>query len=145
MKVRVGFVSNSSSSSFVLFGVKVGTKLTKDLCINIMKAYGYDFEAVLEEKCEFGETFKESDVRDVFSEFEFDVFQVNEDLVIISDTECGAPPNSVYIGRRIDADPYEGSIDGIVTIQEVGQIIDGINKKLGTNYQGEIIIGTRMT
>lgn len=57
MKLRVGFVSNSSSSNFIVFGVKISTseaeKLAKDLNVDLGKYndpydYGYDLAKKLD-------------------------------------------------------------------------------------------------
>ena len=49
MKVRQGFVSNSSTSSFVLFGAKIGKKLDDKLEEKIMEVFGFDWRKAADE------------------------------------------------------------------------------------------------
>lgn len=84
MKVRSGFVSNSSSSSFICIGYlidKDSTDKTRE-----------DFIRLLNSK-------------ETIEKYE-DLWEVNyeAEIGVFDNTEDGAPPGKIMIGKRVDVD-----------------------------------------
>ncbi len=149
MKIRSGFVSNSSSSSFVLFGVKIGTELTEDLMKEIMEAFDFDWEKEipkLQKQREKSSWYKDGDHKVDVDEVFCDTFRYGvmnkKGLDIISSSDDGAPDNTVYIGKSIHHSEEDGT--QIIDFSELPDIIKDIQKRMKTKQKGEIIIGTRM-
>ncbi len=126
MKIRTGFVSNSSSSSFILYGY-IFDKNT-DVLSDIMNKLGYDVDVT------DGESFYE-----VMDDF-FD-----KGFYISDDPETGAPKNKIIIGKILnevdsesasfDEDEKRININQLNDIQKELDIfvcgsLDGIDKEL---------------
>ena len=146
MKTRLGFVSNSSSSSFVLFGVKVGKVLDRTLEITLMEAFGYKWKrkvAELDDDAEEDlEELDDKDIEDdVFDDF-LSTYLEAKGLVVVSGEDDGVP-NAVYVGRRIDIDECAETKDDILKLDDVNKIVADINRRLKTKHKGEVVIGTR--
>jgi len=154
VKIRVGFVSNSSSCSFVLFGIKVGKKLDQNLEIKIMEAFNFDWKKEADKIDEsLGVDFEpdvdidvgmEEDVHEIFNKFLSFYLEPKKKLTVIADDEDGGPKNSVYIGKRIKTSSGDGVIDGKFKLDEIKKIVDSINKAMKTKHNGEIIVGNMM-
>lgn len=155
MKIRSGFVSNSSSSSFVLFGVKIGKKLDKDLEVKIMEAFGYNWKKEVENldervnedddddgKLDLDESL-DGDTHEVFLEFLYNYLEPKKKLVVIYHREQGSPKNFVYMGKRITTNHDTGMMeDSQIKFDEIEEIVNNINKVMKTKHKGEVIIGT---
>ena len=130
MKMRNGFVSNSSSSSFVLIGFEV----SKDEMS--MKKY---IEAMFEEDID---DIDESEAREIY-------WNNYDHIQYLDNTEEGAISNErhiigVYVSEKSDDDYITTSADGI-DIQTTLDKIKDTMIKLGVEKDIKIYHGSRMS
>ena len=157
MKVRQGFVSNSSTSSFVLFGAKIGKKLDDKLEEKIMEVFGFDWRKAADEMdgrdldnldpedVDGMDSYIEDDIHEVFHDFLYEYLEPKHDLTVIWHEEMGAPKDSVYMGKLLEPDRNECDTfdNGVYSLDKVNKIVDNINKRLSMKSKGEILIGTK--
>lgn len=135
MKIRSGFVSNSSSSSFVVKGYL----LPKD---------NFDYNKMIEimDKFEFdyGEDLDEDTIKDIFY-WEFTDMLSSKDIYIGTNTEDGCPDdNTLMIGELLaEVDDEGGYFDTMVLDLENSPSLEDLKKKLDINAPIKIIVGTR--
>ena len=135
MKIRTGFVSNSSSSSFVVKGYL----LPKDdfdynKMIEIMNKFEFDY----------GEDLDEDTIKDIFY-WEFADMLSSEKIYIGTNTEDGCPDNdTLMIGELLaEADDEGGYFDTMVLDSENSPLLEDLKEKLDINAPIKIIVGTR--
>ena len=135
MKIRSGFVSNSSSSSFVVKGYL----LPKDdfdynKMIKIMDKFEFDY----------GEDLDEDTIKDIFY-WEFTDMLSSKNLYIGTNTEDGCPDdNTLMIGELLgEADDEGGYFDTMVLDLENSPSLEDLKEKLDINAPIKIIVGTR--
>jgi hypothetical protein len=139
MKKRVGFVSNSSSCSFVVNGLKI----KKDLSIieKLVKSlYPNRYQEYIDEYAD-GETsgdiarefLLEEDLLDIFDDVE--TGYSSEEYMVIGD----------LLGRVYDEmmDSFEVDLDNPKKTENVGKTMEVLDK-LGIEYKRVIIGGTMM-
>lgn len=135
MKIRSGFVSNSSSSSFVVKGYL----LPKD---------NFDYNKMIEimDKFEFdyGEDLDEDTIKDIFY-WEFTDMLSSKDIYIGTNTEDGCPDDdTLMIGELLaEADDEGGYFDTMVLDLENSPSLEDLKEKLDINAPIKIIVGTR--
>lgn len=135
MKIRSGFVSNSSSSSFVVKGYL----LPKD---------NFDYNKMIEimDKFEFdyGEDLDEDTIKDIFY-WEFTDMLSSKNIYIGTNTEDGCPDdNTLMIGELLaEADDEGGYFDTMVLDLENSPSLEDLKEKLDINAPIKIIVGTR--
>jgi hypothetical protein len=135
MKIRSGFVSNSSSSSFVVKGYL----LPKD---------NFDYSKMIEimDKFEFdyGEDLDEDTIKDIFY-WEFTDMLSCKNIYIGTNTEDGCPDdNTLMIGELLaEADDEGGYFDTMVLDLENSPSLEDLKEKLDINAPIKIIVGTR--
>lgn len=135
MKIRSGFVSNSSSSSFVVKGYL----LPKDnfdcnKMIEIMNKFEFDY----------GEDLDEDTIKDIFY-WEFTDMLSSKNIYIGTNTEDGCPDdNTLMIGELLaEADDEGGYFDTMVLDLENSPSLENLKEKLDINAPIKIIVGTR--
>jgi hypothetical protein len=135
MKIRSGFVSNSSSSSFVVKGYL----LPKD---------NFDYNKMIEimDKFEFdyGEDLDEDTIKDIFY-WEFTDMLSCKNIYIGTNTEDGCPDdNTLMIGELLaEVDDEGGYFDTMVLDLENSPSLEDLKEKLDINAPIKIIVGTR--
>ena len=135
MKIRSGFVSNSSSSSFVVKGYL----LPKD---------NFDYNKMIEimDKFEFdyGEDLDEDTIKDIFY-WEFTDMLSSKNIYIGTNTEDGCPDDdTLMIGELLaEADDEGGYFDTMVLDLENSPSLEDLKEKLDINAPIKIIVGTR--
>lgn len=135
MKIRSGFVSNSSSSSFVVKGYL----LPKD---------NFDYNKMIEimDKFEFdyGEDLDEDTIKDIFY-WEFTDMLSCKNIYIGTNTEDGCPDDdTLMIGELLaEADDEGGYFDTMVLDLENSPSLEDLKEKLDINAPIKIIVGTR--
>ena len=135
MKIRTGFVSNSSSSSFVVKGYL----LPKD-------NFGYNKMIEIMNKFEFdyGEDLDEDTIKDIFY-WEFTDMLSSKNIYIGTNTEGGCPDDdTLMIGELLaEADDEGGYFDTMVLDSENSPLLEDLKEKLDINAPIKIIVGTR--
>lgn len=135
MKIRSGFVSNSSSSSFVVKGYL----LPKD---------SFDYNKMIEimDKFEFdyGEDLDEDTIKDIFY-WEFTDMLSSKNIYIGTNTEDGCPDDdTLMIGELLaEVDDEGGYFDTMVLDLENSPSLEDLKEKLDINAPIKIIVGTR--
>ena len=142
MNTRLGY-------SFVLFGVKIAKDIDRTLEVKLMNAFGYDWKAkdleldTVDDEEYYGEDEDGSSISDeVFEDFLLNHLEPKKHLVVISDTDDGAPKDSVYLGRMLRTDERYGLEKASFSIAEITKIVDDINRKLKTKHKAEVLVGT---
>lgn len=135
MKIRQGFVSNSSSSSFVLKGfVLPKDSLTFEDKLNIMDKFGFNYK-------KYDKYINKEDIDDIFY-YEFRD-HISDKIGMLHDSEDGAPDSdSIAIGEMLfDCEDYTYTmvVDTDLTptlqqIKEVFNINDSVKVVCGTRY-----------
>lgn len=145
MKIRTGFVSNSSSSSFVMVGIKIADQMTDDLMKQILNGFGYDWKIEVEKQIKRysdGEyTYTESDLlRDIFYDYIYD-----SDFCVRDGSDNGVGNNEVVLGKRLaETQDYSYFENQTLSVYEVMEIGKELNDILNTNKQPKVYIGTRL-
>lgn len=138
MKTRNGFVSNSSSCSFVLIGYEVPKEE-----INLHSLYRFLFEA----KPQYPEADDQDDFEDMMYEGIMDKLD-DLDLFYSNNTDMGSPKDGICIfGVQLallgSEDPElhytSNSLDG-----ELIERVKNIGKNFGINEEPKIITGSRL-
>jgi len=134
MKIRNGFVSNSSSSSFILVGIKLDDSLSKEEL-----ARKYITEEAINEYIKgttdgvekFSGEDKEGWWKDLWYECAWDGDFVHKDMSFIDDD------NNSFIGKILtDGDELD---DGELSLSEINEIVEN----LGLEGDCKIYFGTR--
>lgn len=135
MKIRSGFVSNSSSSSFVLKGYLLPKdNFDYNKMIEIMNKFEFDY----------GEDLDEDTIKDIFY-WEFTDMLSSKNIYIGTNTEDGCPDNdTLMIGELLaEADDEGGYFDTMVLDSENSPLLEDLKEKLDINAPIKIIVGTR--
>ena len=135
MKIRTGFVSNSSSSSFVVKGYLLPKdNFDYNKMIKIMDKFEFDY----------GEDLDEDTIKDIFY-WEFTDMLSSKNLYIGTNTEDGCPDdNTLMIGELLaEADDEGGYFDTMVLDLENSPSLEDLKEKLDINAPIKIIVGTR--
>lgn len=135
MKIRSGFVSNSSSSSFVVKGYLLPKdNFDYNKMIEIMNKFEFDY----------GEDLDEDTIKDIFY-WEFADMLSSEKIYIGTNTENGCPDNdTLMIGELLaEADDEGGYFDTMVLDSENSPLLEDLKEKLDINAPIKIIVGTR--
>lgn len=135
-KYRLGFVSNSSSSSFVVKGYL----LPKD---------NFDYHKMIEimDKFEFdyGDNLEEDNIKDIFYNYFLDELR-NKKLFMSYEPEYGSPDDdTIIIGKLLaEIDSEDMYFDTMVLDLEETPELKQIKEKMNINTPIKIIFGTRI-
>ena len=135
MKIRTGFVSNSSSSSFVVKGYLLPKdNFDYNKMIEIMNKFEFDY----------GEDLDEDTIKDIFY-WEFTDMLSSKNIYIGTNTEGGCPDDdTLMIGELLaEADDEGGYFDTMVLDLENSPSLEDLKEKLDINAPIKIIVGTR--
>lgn len=135
MKIRSGFVSNSSSSSFVVKGYLLPKdNFDYNKMIEIMNKFEFDY----------GEDLDEDTIKDIFY-WEFTDMLSSKNIYIGTNTEDGCPDNdTLMIGELLaEVDDEDGYFDTMVLDLENSPSLEDLKEKLNINAPIKIIVGTR--
>lgn len=135
MKIRAGFVSNSSSSSFVVKGYLLPKdNFDYNKMIEIMNKFEFDY----------GEDLDEDTIKDIFY-WDFADMLSSGKIYIGTNTEDGCPDNdTLMIGELLaEADDEGGYFDTMVLDLENSPLLEDLKEKLDINAPIKIIVGTR--
>lgn len=135
MKLRLGFVSNSSSSSFVVKGFL----LPKD---------NFDYNKMIEimDKFEFdyGEDLEEDNIKDIFYNYFLDKLRDKKMFMSYYEEDGSPDDDTIIIGELLaDIDSSEGYIPTTVIDTEPSPKLDSIKEKMCIDSPIKIIVGTR--
>jgi len=157
MKIRLGFVSNSSSSSFVAIGFSFPEKENQNIYLNfLMKVINLSQQEIKNKvsKMYKDEKYKEIEdnseemfklARELFYE-EYDILDEYKGIKILDDTEMGAPYGQIFLGFDIVEikDGYDVKT-GVVPLSEYTSKLHEIKDKLEiNNLEIKILKETRM-
>ena len=135
MKIRSGFVSNSSSSSFVVKGYLLPKdNFDYNKMIEIMNKFEFDY----------GEDLDEDTIKDIFY-WEFTNMLSSKNIYICTNTEDGCPDNNtLMVGELLaEVDDEGGYFDTMVLDLENSPSLEDLKEKLNINAPIKIIVGTR--
>ena len=135
MKIRSGFVSNSSSSSFVVKGYLLPKdNFDYNKMIEIMNKFEFDY----------GEDLDEDTIKDIFY-WEFTDMLSSKNIYIGTNTEDGCPDDdTLMIGELLaEVDDEDGYFDTMVLDLENSPSLEDLKEKLDINAPIKIIVGTR--
>jgi len=138
MKIRAGFVSNSSSSSFVAFGYKVDKKKYSDFRDFIVKMVG---QKKLEAYClktlnKSFDSMDEDDQEDAVMEFVYDCRSSDKIFILDSDDIDCLQDKWYFVGVKL------GEIDCDSWDEEQAFTVSDLDKKL-TKMVPEQVVGTQ--
>jgi hypothetical protein len=140
MKIRTGFVSNSSSSSFVAIGFNL--KNTGFSTIEILKKLGWDAEVKYKE-------FEDKDkytLEDFVSDYRWEAFD-ELGLRFLNNTEDGVREGDKVICRFIaetSDDYFEQEAINIGTFMNKFGDLEELRKKIVPDIEMQLYTGTRM-
>jgi hypothetical protein len=132
MIIRTGFVSNSSVSSFVLFGFEVDDE------INYMKLLRDLFNCSEEELKEYK---VDDEIMDLFYDKMWE-----SDIRIMEGTEMGAPKNNMkVIGIEVAKDIEEMARTKVFEFDKEKTRVEKLRDALGATASVKIYVGNRMS
>jgi hypothetical protein len=141
MKIRSGFVSNSSSSSFILKGFLVSKDIVSKR--KLLEVFGFDFKELEKAMSEYSYKSEEDAITDLFYEY---MYELKGDVFVGSSKGDGNPNNNVYmIGEIITTLDDDCYCIGYSEIDFTpSNKINELQEKLGTNEPIKVICSTRM-
>lgn len=135
MKIRTGFVSNSSSSSFVVKGFLLSKEdFNHNKMIEIMDKFEFDY----------GDNLEEDNIKDIFYNYFLDELRDKKMFMSYYEEDGSPDDDTIIIGELLaDIDSSEGYIPTTVIDTEPSPKLDSIKEKMGIDSPIKIIVGTR--
>ena len=135
MKFRLGFVSNSSSSSFVVKGFLLPKEdFNHNKMIEIMDKFEFDY----------GDNLEEDNIKDIFYNYFLDELRDKKMFMSYYEEDGSPDDDTIIIGELLaDIDNSEGYIPTTVIDTEPSPKLDSIKEKMGIDSPIKIIVGTR--
>jgi hypothetical protein len=134
MKVRSGFVSNSSSSSFILLGVKTEDENYQSMCEKYLP------KDVLEKGIEhWNEYFKKNNYTDCKIDYS-DIWYENLDN-ICGDFDVVSDDGPTYFGKRLADTEYELP-NGSISLEDFDEMKEKLKEKF-PDKEVKLYFGTR--
>lgn len=135
MKFRTGFVSNSSSSSFVVKGFLLPKEdFNHNKMIEIMDKFEFDY----------GDNLEEDNIKDIFYNYFLDELRDKKMFMSYYEEDGSPDDDTIIIGELLaDIDSSEGYIPTTVIDTEPSPKLDSIKEKMGIDSPIKIIVGTR--
>lgn len=135
MKFRLGFVSNSSSSSFVVKGFLLPKEdFNHNKMIEIMDKFEFDY----------GDNLEEDNIKDIFYNYFLDELRDKKMFMSYYEEDGSPDDDTIIIGELLaDIDSSEGYIPTTVIDTEPSPKLDSIKEKMGIDSPIKIIVGTR--
>lgn len=142
MKVRNGFVSNSSSCSFVAIGVE-GTKISDEEKIRIMKENNFDLNEykIYDDDKEP----QEWNIQEAWYEFINEKTKDDDNIRIYSGSEDGVPEGTEFYGKELVCGDYGMLDDEQYSLNDIEEIGNKIKALLNISGDVKLLAGTRMT
>lgn len=133
-KIRTGFVSNSSSSSFVLKGFVLSkNSFTFEDKLNIMYKFGFNYK-------KYDKYINEKDIDKIFY-YEFRD-HISDNIALLQDVEDGAPDfDTIVIGEMLSN--CEDYLPEMVIDTDLTPTLQQIKEVFNINDSVKIVCGTR--
>ena len=135
MKFRTGFVSNSSSSSFVVKGFLLPKEdFNHNKMIEIMDKFEFDY----------GDNLEEDNIKDIFYNYFLDELRDKKMFMSYYEEDGSPDDDTIIIGELLaDIDSSEGYMPTTVIDTEPSPKLDSVKEKMGIDSPIKIIVGTR--
>lgn len=146
MKIRSGFVSNSSSSSFIMVGIEISDiDLTIDEMKSMMESANFDWRTASAKskwyKIEEIEKDKELMYEFFLNEFTYN-FLSKDNFVLRSGVEDGV--NGTVVGKELASTGDGDYFDEINLLpSDINKIGQEVKEKFGVDGEARLFIGTR--
>ncbi len=136
-KYRLGFVSNSSSSSFIVKGFVIPSiDLTHNKRLEIMDKFGFDY----------GTDLDEDTICNIFYyDFIKEHLKDKKNIYFATDTEDGAPNrNSMLIGELLAyVSDEDGYMPYLVIDTSITPVLEDLKQKFDIDGDVKVVCGTR--
>ena len=145
MKYRNGFVSNSSSSSFVAVGFTVSNKTTYKEMFN--KLFNLDDDKIKQMMKKDSSLKKKEDIKDIENfcyENSYEIFEELKTKYTIISEDYGAPINFYIIGKYIAEGDEVGTLDeDSFSIVDLIKELTPLKEKINSKSEIKVYVGTK--
>jgi hypothetical protein len=133
MKIRNGFVSNSSSSSFICVGINLN-KFSDDQKKEFLKEHDVDISNINDE---------DDDLNDLFSELCWDIRR-ETGFCILSGIDDGIEEDGMVFGKMIaEGDDIDNLPSESFSLNDLNNIGNEVKKEFNIDGEVKLFVGTR--